>query len=295
MCDQEVLNAMPRVSRRQFARMGAVMGAGAVAACASGEGNAEGEAVPEGTLIEEPVSFDAPGGTFDGVFIYRVGTKSPAVILWPDIAGLRPAKVEMGRRLASEGYAVLVANPYYRSVSGQQFEDFEDWRGNDGFGTVGPWMQANTPEAIAETAQAVVAWLDSQDAVDSARGIGNQGYCMTGGWTIRTAAAVPDRVKAAASFHGGGLVGEDDTAPVNLLDDLADDAKVLIAIARNDDASAPTDKDALAAAGEAATADVSVEVYDGDHGWTVLDSPVYAEAEAERGWSNLLALYASAL
>ena len=293
MCDSEVLEAMPRVNRRQFARLGAVAGAGAVAAC-SGADSGEAAEPAEGELVENAVSFDAPGGTFDGVFIHPAGVASPAVILWPDIAGLRPAKVEMGRRLASEGYAVLVANPYYRSVSGEQFADFEAFR-EAGFETVGPWMGANSPEAIAESAAAVVAWLDAQDAVDTSRGIGNQGYCMTGSWTVRAAAAVPDRVKAAASFHGGGLVGDDDTAPVNLLDDLAEDAQVLIAIAEDDDANAPTDKDALSAAGEAAAAGVTVEVYAGNHGWTVLDSPVYAAEEADRAWANLLALYASAL
>ena len=118
---------------------------------------------------------------------------------------------------------------------------------------------------------------------------------MTGGWTIMSAAAVPARIKAAASFHGGGLVGEEDNAPVNLLDDMASDAGAIICIARNDDAKAPTDKDALKAAGDAAPADVSVEVYQGDHGWTVLDSPVYDEAEAERAWAALLALYAAKL
>lgn len=295
MCDQDLVSAMPSVNRRQFARIGAVAGAGALAACTSGESAAVEANAAEGSLVETAVSFAAPGGTFDGVFIHPAGVASPAVILWPDIAGLRPAKVEMGRRLAAEGYAVLVANPYYRSVAGQQFEDFDAWREGGGFGAVGPWMAANTPDAIAETAQAVVAWLDSQDAVDTSRGIGNQGYCMTGSWTIRAAAAVPDRVKAAASFHGGGLVGEDASAPVNLLDDVAADGKVLIAIGRNDDANAPTDKDALAAAGEAAAAEVTVEVYAGDHGWTVLDSPVYDQAEADRAWANLLALYSSTL
>ena len=146
-----------------------------------------------------------------------------------------------------------------------------------------------------ETARSVVTWLDAQDAVDSAKGIGNQGYCMTGSWTIYSAAAVPSRVKAAASFHGGGLVGDAANAPVNLLDDLADDARVLIAIAKNDDARAPTDKDALRAAATAAGADVEIEVYEGDHGWTVLDSPVYNEAAAERAWSRLLATYQAAL
>jgi carboxymethylenebutenolidase len=156
-------------------------------------------------------------------------------------------------------------------------------------------MAANTPEAVMESAKSVAAWLDAQDAVDSSRGIGNQGYCMSGSWTIYSAAAVPSRIKAAASFHGGGLVGDAANTPVNLLDDLADDAKVLIAIAKNDDARAPADKDALRAAAAAAGADVEVEVYDGDHGWTVLDSPVYAEAAAERAFARLLALYRSTL
>ncbi|MFB0612251.1 dienelactone hydrolase family protein [Aurantiacibacter poecillastricola] len=288
MCDQQQLANMGPVNRRQF---GALAGAGAVAACAP----MSGEADMTGGLVENTVTFAAPGGTFDGVFIHPASGSHPAVILWPDIAGLRPAKVQMGRRLAESGYTVLVANPYYRSVAGQQFEDFDDWRSNDGWNKVTPWREANTPEAIQETARAVVAWLDAQDAVDSMRGIGNQGYCMTGSWTIYAAAAVPSRVKAAASFHGGGLVGEGAMAPVNLLDDMADDAAALIAIARDDDAENPEAKTQLRAAAEDAAADIEVEVYDGDHGWTVLDSPVYAEAEAERAWSELLELYSQTL
>ncbi|WP_338241649.1 dienelactone hydrolase family protein [Aurantiacibacter hainanensis] len=288
MCDQNQLRAMPTINRRQF---GALAGAGAVAACAPMDGNAQAV----GGLVENAVTFDAPGGTFDGVFIHPAEGSHPAVILWPDIAGLRPAKVQMGRRLAESGYAVLVANPYYRSVAGQQFEDFDDWRSNDGWNKVTPWREANTPQAVQETARAVVAWLDAQDAVDSSRGIGNQGYCMTGSWTIYAAAAVPSRVKAAASFHGGGLVGEGAMAPVNLLDDLAADAAALIAIARDDDAENPDAKAQLREAAEEAAADIEVEVYDGDHGWTVLDSPVYAEAEAERAWSELLEMYSKTL
>ena len=291
MCTQDQVASMAGVNRRQFTALGATGAVGAVAACAPMD---SGSAQTSG-LVENSVSFDAPGGTFDGVFIHPASGSYPAVILWPDIAGLRPAKVQMGRRLAEAGFAVLVANPYYRSVSGEQFADFDAWREGGGFQVVSPWMQANTPAAIAEMAGAVVAWLDAQDAVDTSRGIGNQGYCMTGSWTIRCAAAVPGRVKAAASFHGGGLVGEDASAPVNLLDDMADDAKALIAIAKNDDAQAPTDKDALAAAAAEVEADVHVEVYQGDHGWTVLDSPVYDEGEAERAWAALLELYNTAL
>ena len=163
------------------------------------------------------VTFDAPGGTMDGFFVHPAEGKHPGVILWPDIAGLRDAKMVMARRLANAGYAVFVANPYYRSVAGEQFADFEAFRDAGGFQKVGPWMAKNTPDAVMETAAAVVAWLDGQDAVDTARGIGNQGYCMTGGWAIMTAAAVPERVKAACSFHGAALVGDDPHSPVNLL------------------------------------------------------------------------------
>ncbi|WP_340588529.1 dienelactone hydrolase family protein [Erythrobacter alti] len=287
MCDEQQLAAMDQLDRRQFAKLGAVGAAGAVVACApmaSADGNSTG-------LVETGVSFAADGGTLDGVFIHPASGSHPGVILWPDIAGLRPAKLQMGRRLAESGYAVLVANPYYRSVAGQQFEDFSDWRANDGWARVTPWREVNAPEAVMATARSAVGWLDAQDAVDSTRGIGNQGYCMTGSWTIYCAAAVPERIKAAASFHGGGLVGDSDMAPVNLLDQLADDADVLIAIARDDDAQAPDAKTALRAAAAEAAADVDVEVYSGDHGWTVLDSPVYSQAEAERAWTALLALY----
>lgn len=290
MCNQQNLAAMSHVNRRQFGAIGMAGATGALAACHGMQG-ADGVA----GLTQRNVTFGADGGTMDGVFIHRAGARDPGVILWPDIAGLRPAKIEMGRRMADNGYAVFVANPYYRSVSGQQFADFDDWRSNDGWTKVSPWRDRNTPENVMATARSVVAWLDAQDAVDNMRGIGNQGYCMTGSWTVMAAAAVPDRVKAAGSFHGGGLVGEGAMAPVNLLGDMADDAGALIAIARDDDAEAPGDKTALREAGARAAADTEVEVYDGDHGWTVLDSPAYAEAEANRAWASLLALYADKL
>jgi carboxymethylenebutenolidase len=289
MCELDQLSSMTAVNRRQFTRMGVMLGAGAtMAACST-------TAEAEGGLSERLVTFAAAGGTMDGLFVHPAGKKSPAVILWPDIAGLRPSKMAMGRRLAAEGFAVLVANPFYRSVAGVQFEDFAAFRDGGGFQAVGPWREKNTPAAIMETAKSVVGWLDAQDAVDTARGIGNQGYCMTGSWTFYTAAAVPSRVKAAASFHGGGLAGDAADSAMNLFDDMADDAKALIAIAKNDDANAPADKDKLRAAAAAADLDLEIEVYDGDHGWTVLDSPAYAEAAAERAFGRLLALYRSAL
>ena len=156
MCELDQVSAMTAVNRRQFTRMGVVLGAGAtIAACST-------TADAEGGLTERMVSFSAAGGTMDGFFVHPAGTKSPGVILWPDIAGLRPAKMAMGRRLAAAGYAVLVANPFYRSVAGVQFEDFAAFRDGGGFDKVRPWMAVNTPEAIMETAKSVVTWLDDR-------------------------------------------------------------------------------------------------------------------------------------
>lgn len=289
MCDQEQLAAMGRMSRRQFGMVGAVGLGGALSACAPV--NSGGST---GGLSERNVSFAAPGGTMDGYFVHRADSTAPGIILWPDAAGLRASKKVMARRLAGDGYAVFVANPYYRSVAGEQFADFDAFRENDGFTKMREWGERNTPEAVAETTAAVVAWLDNQDAVDSNRGIGNQGYCMTGSWTIRAAAAVPDRVKAAASFHGGGLVAEGDpNSPHNLFDE--GQAQYLIAIARNDDAQAPTHKDVLREAAMTAGRPAEIEVYPADHGWTVPDSPVFDQAEADRAHANLLELYSTAL
>ena len=173
MCDQDQLAAMGRVNRRQFSKLGLGGAAGAVAACTPMD---TGSGAAAGALVETAVTFAADGGTMDGVFIYRAGESNPGVILWPDIAGLRPAKLQMGRRLAQSGYAVFVANPYYRSVAGQQFADFDAFRNGGGFDRVAPWRDANTPAAIMATARDVVSWLDAQDAVDSARGIGTVSY-----------------------------------------------------------------------------------------------------------------------
>lgn len=291
MCDQDHLAEMAEkpaggVNRRQFTTYSAM--AAGLAACAPLDG-----ALAQGGLKEQMVSFDAPGATMDAFFVHPAEGKHPAVILWPDIAGLRDAFKAIGRELAAQGYAVLVLNPFYRSLPAPQFKDFDDWRNNGGMQKVGPWMAKNTHEAVTETAQAVVAWLDGQAAVDTKRGIGNQGYCMGGPLTVRTAAAVPSRVKAAASFHGGGLVSDDPNAPIKLLGKTQ--AEFLIAIARNDDAKAPAEKDQLRAAADAAGKKAEIEVYDGDHGWTVMDSPSWAEPAAKKAWERLLALYKRAL
>jgi len=291
MCEESKLDAWARqtISRRQF---GALSGAAALAACASGESATKAQ-TPAG-LTERGLTFATDDGTMDGFFVRPETGSHPAVILWPDIAGIREAKRNMARRLAGEGYAVLILNPYYRDVVGEQFTDFADFIAQKGFPKVAPWRAKLTPEAIMRDATAAVDWLDRQEGVDQAQGIGTQGYCMGGPFTIWSAAAVPARIKAAASFHGGGLVRDDIAmSPHKLLGDV--DASLLIAVAQDDDAEAPQEKDEFAAAAKAAGVPVTVKVYAGDHGWTVPDAPAYVEGPAEAAYADLLTLYRAAL
>lgn len=292
MCDEIDLASFAKrgMGRRQFAAMGASVGLGAtLAACATATEPAAG------SLTESAVTITTPDGTLDAFFVHPGSGRHPAVIIWPDIAGLRESFRLMARRLAGSNYAVLVVNPFYRDRAAPQFEDFADFQAKGGFQMVGPWREKLTAEAIMRDAKALAAWLDAQGAVDASRGIGNQGYCMGGPLTVWSIAGAPDRIKAAASFHGGGLVGDAETAPINLFDDLPDDAHLLIAIAKNDDARAPDDKTTLRARAEQEGVTAEIEVYEGDHGWTVYDSPVYNEPAAEKAWERLLATYQAAL
>jgi carboxymethylenebutenolidase len=200
----------------------------------------------------------------------------------------------MARRLAGAGYSVIVPNPFYKDAPAPQFADFDAFRKDNGFQKVGPWMAHNTPEAVADMSKAIVAWLDKQASVDTKKGVGVQGYCMSGTWTVRTAAAVPGRVRAGAGFHpGNGWGGDGPDTPLKLF--AQSKASHLLALAQNDDAQKPEVKDQIKAAAAAAGRPATVEVYHADHGWTVPDSPVYNKDEAERAWSNLLALYSKSL
>ena len=292
MCDEAKLKewASGQMSRRQF---GVLAGAAAMTtACQDVD-----VALPEGAgpeLTESAISFDTDDGTLDAFFVHPVEGAHPAVVFWPDIASIRESKRNMARRLAGEGYAVLVLNPYYRDVAGEQFADFAAFIADDGFAKVRPWREKLTADAVGRDASAAVGWLDAQTGVDTQRGIGTQGYCMGGPFTVWSAAAVPDRIKAAASFHGGGLVREDDPLSPHRTLDRAD-AAFLIAVARDDDAQAPQEKTDFAAAAAEAERPAKVEVYAGDHGWTVPDSPAYAEQAAEQAYADLLELYSANL
>ncbi len=290
MCEKSDLESWARgvLTRRQ---MGALGAAGAVAACApmASEG---ATGAGSSAVRERAVSFATPDGTLDGEFFHRPRGKAPGVILWPDIAGIRPAKRQMARRLAEAGYAVLLANPYYRDVAGQQFADFAGFAGGGGWQKVGPWRGRFTADTILTDARAAAGWLRQQKEVDTARGIGAQGYCMTGSFALIAPAATGE-LNAGASFHGGGLVKADDPKSPHRM--LEASNRYLIAIAQNDDAKAPGEKTALREAAAAGRVSAEIEVYPADHGWCVPDSPSYNWAEAERAWARLLALYKAAL
>ena len=288
MCDRDNLARWARegLDRRSF---GAVGLAGAAAACAPvANDDAAGAAA---TSAPRQVSFAGPGGIIDGEFFAHGDSRHPAIVFWPDIAGIRPAKRAMAQRLAEAGYAVLLANPYYRDVAGQQFADFADFAGNGGWDKVTPWRGRFTPDTIKADQAACAAWLLDQREVDPARGIGTQGYCMTGSFAMIGPAA-HQAIRAGASFHGGGLVRPAGASPHQML---RRDAHYLVAIGKDDDAKAPAEKDSLRAAAADAGAKAEIEVYPADHGWCVLDAPSYDRAQAERAWARLLALYKAAL
>ena len=293
MCERDNLTDWGRsarhdwsLNRRDFAAMAAL---GTLTACAGvGSGGQ-----PAG-LVEETVRVTTPDGVMDAFYVAPASGRHPAILTWPDIAGLREAFKVMARRLAGQGYAVLVANQYYRSGPAPMFADFAAFQANDGFEKAGVMRKALTPDAIMRDATAAIGWLDGRAEVDTAKGVGTNGYCMGGPFTVFTAAAVPARVRAAASLHGGGLVKPDDPqSPHQLL--ARTRASYLFAIGQNDDAKEPNVKTVLRQAAEQAGRPAEVEVYPADHGWTVIDSPSYDKAAAERAWDRMSALFAGAL
>lgn len=287
MCDEltEAENAA-WLSRRQFGAAGA---GAAILASLPGCSTAQETAGVKGRAV----TVTTPDGKVDAWFYAPETGKHPAVILWPDIAGLREAYKTMASRLASSGYAVLVVNHYYRGAVAPVLDSLVAWRTPEGQAKLKPLIAGITPAGTMNDARAFVAWLDAQPEVDIAKKIGTCGYCMGGPYTVRTAAAVPARIGAAASFHGAGLVGEGPDSPINLL--AKTNAGFLIAIAQNDDASAPDDKTALIAAAKAAGRPAEVEVYPAQHGWCTIDAPIYDKVQADKAWARMLALYAANL
>ncbi len=242
------------------------------------------------TVAGRAVTIRTPDGTADAYFVAPASGRHPAVLIWPDIMGLRPAFEQMARRLAESGYAVLVVNQFYRSVKAPFLKPGESFDQPAVRDRIMPWRTPLTPEAVTDDGKAFVAWLDAQKQVDTRRGLAVTGYCMGGPMMMRTAAARPDRVKAGASFHGAALVGDAADSPDKLVPTLK--GGYLIAIAANDDARSPDDKTRLRQAFAAAQIPAEIEVYEGaNHGWCPPDSRAYNQPQAERAWSRQLALF----
>ena len=240
------------------------------------------------------VEVSTPDGTADCHFVHPASGAHPGVLIWPDALGLRPAFEQMGRRLAESGYAVLVVNPYYRTERAPVLPEGASFRDEATRKKIFPLMRSLTPETNVRDARAFVGFLDTQDAVAGDRKMGTTGYCMGGSMTMRTAAALPDRIGAGASFHGGRLVTDAPDSPHLLVDKMR--AHYLFAIAENDDQKDPKAKTTLREAFAAAELAAEIEVYAGTlHGWCPPDSAVYNEAQAERAWRRLLALFETTL
>jgi carboxymethylenebutenolidase len=282
MCEQDDLDEFARrgeLTRRQFGAM--ALGAGLAALLPKAADAAE--------TTGEEVEIKTPDGVADGYIVHPLKGKFPAVLIWPDIFGLRPAFRSMATRLAESGYTVLVVNPFYRmhkAPTSAEHADFDDPATRDALMAL---RNSLTPATTTTDAKAFVTYLDAHAAVDVKKKIGTTGYCMGGPLVLRTAAARADRIGAAATFHGGGLVTKDADSPHLLIPQTK--AHYLIAIAANDDERDPTSKTVLRETFESAHLPAEVEVYTGtQHGWCPPDSKVYDRDQAEKAWARLLVL-----
>ena len=252
-------------------------------------------------VTETNVEIKTPDGTCDAAFIHPASGAHPAVIIWPDAFGLRPSMRDMAKRLAMAGYTVLVPNPFYRVAKSPVWEDASKVNFQEVRPKLTPLMGSIQADgAVEKDAPAFIAWLDMQTQVDRNKKIGTQGYCMGGALVMRTAAAVPNRVGAGASFHGGGLVTTNPNSPHLLAPKIK--AHMYFGIATNDDMTQPDAKVKLKEAFEAAKNPADIEVYSmAQHGWCVPDmpaganGPIYKKDDAEKAWAKLMALYKSAL
>ncbi len=287
MCDldtqkdaDEFLNSKGELTRRQFTKLSGAVG---VAMLLPAVANAQ-------DVTESDVNITTPDGVADCYFVHPSSGSHAAVIVWPDILGLRPAFRMMGKRLAQSGYSVLVVNPFYRDAKSPVVGEGASFGQPEIRNIVLPMARNLNAETHFTDARAMVSWLDQQSAVDTSRRIGTTGYCMGGPMVMRTVAAVPDRLGAGGTFHGGGLATDADNSPHLLIPQTQ--SAMLHCIAANDDENTPEAKVTLRESYAAAGLSAEIEVYQGTlHGWCPPDSQVYNEAQAERAWSRLLNLF----
>jgi carboxymethylenebutenolidase len=262
-------------------------------------GTAAAAALP---VVETDVTVKTPDGMCDAAFIHPSTGSHPGVLIWTDAFGLRPSMRAIGKRIAAEGYSVLVPNPFYRLAKAPVFGDIStfNFANPADMGKLRPLMGSiNAAGAAEKDAVAFIAFLDAQSQVNKAKKIGTQGYCMGGPLVMKTCAAMPNRVGAGGSFHGGGLVTDAPDSPHLLAPKIK--ARMYFGVASNDDMRQPDAKDKLKAAFEAVKNPAEIEVYSSKHGWCVSDmpadaaGPIYNMTDAERAWGKLVALYKAAL
>ncbi|MGD0909681.1 MAG: dienelactone hydrolase family protein [Candidatus Acidiferrales bacterium] len=277
------------LSRRDFVALSVAAGIAAVTRSASAAG------MP---IVETDVLIKTPDGTCDAAFIHPATGAHPGVLIWADAFGLRPVMRDIGKRIAAEGYSVLVPNPFYRISKAPQFDNPAafNFQNPADMAKLTPLMGSiNAPGAAEKDAVAFIAFLDAQSQVNTSKKIGTQGYCMGGPLVMKTAAAVPSRVGAGGSFHGGGVVTDKPDSPHLLAPKIK--ARMYFAIAASDDQRQPDQKVKLKESFAAAKVPTEIEVYPEKHGWCVSDmpydngAPIYNKPDAERAWSKLVALY----
>ena len=245
-------------------------------------------------VTEKDVSVKTADGTADAALFTPAGKgKWPAVLMWPDILGLRPVFREMGKRLAAQGYVVLVPNPYYRARKAPVVEGPFDFNSKSDMAKISGLREGLTDEMVDRDSAAYVTFLDAQPQTDKRRKAAVQGYCMSGPLSFRTAAARPDRIGAVATFHPGALVTDKPSSPHLLIPKTR--ASYLVIIAKNDAEKMPKEKEELEAGFAAAHRPAHVEVSTANHGWTVAGSQTYDEKEAERAWAELIPFYRTAI
>ena len=290
----ESAEAPTDLSRRDFVAMSIAAGLAAAAGSSS---------AADLQVVETNVEVKTPDGVCDAAFIHPATGSHPGVLIWPDAFGLRPSMRDIGKRIAAEGYSVLVPNPFYRLAKAPVIQDPSSFSFQNpaDMAKLQPLMASiNAAGAAEKDASAYVAFLEAQPQVNKAKKMGTQGYCMGGPLVVRTAAALPDRIGAGASFHGGGLVTDTPASPHLLAPKIK--ARMYFGIASNDDMRQPDAKDKLREAFAAAKVPAEIEVYpESLHGWCVPDmpmqngKPIYNKPDAEKAWAKLVALYKRAL
>ena len=289
MCDQDDFDTMnyarsAKVSRRQFGAL--VAGAGLVSLLPA--------VADAGAITGSSVDIRTPDGICDAYFTHPKTGAHPGVLMWPDIFGLRPTFQAMADRLARSGYAVLVVNPFYRIQRAPTAPPHPDFNDPATRRELMRLMHSLTPEKTVTDARAFVPWLDDRPAVSKTRKLASTGYCMGGPFTLRTAAAFPDRMGAGATFHGAGLVTDRPDSPHLLIPHIK--AQYLMAIAASDDEKQPQAKTILREAFRKAHLEAEIKVYRGTlHGWCVPDSRVYDPVQAEKAWARQMVLLKRAL